>query len=139
MATDELTLRQKIFDLLIGEVEYDNHFAPTEKENTANHIEVCGELADEIMREAEQLIADKERAARVEENEQALYIYENQVSNTYALMGALAGAKTDLSKGIFVETKDGKVVITGKGLDFKLPQFFKDRIATLTKKQEEKI
>jgi hypothetical protein len=84
----------------------------------------------------EAYIAEQTRLARLEENKQALYIFENQVSKQAGMMGYLAGADRDISKGIAVEVDGQKSVLAPDNVDFSLPQFFKDRIDHLSKKGE---
>lgn len=60
-------LHTNIVDLLIGEVEYDSHFAPTELENTNHHILICNELADEIMSTIDTYVESRVAEAQAEQ------------------------------------------------------------------------
>lgn len=82
-----------------------------------------------FIKEMDALIQHEVEKARVEEIELAKYVFQNQVSDNYAIYAAVAGVEANLRDGIMVEV-DGirGAAPSVDGKSFKLPQFFDQRI-----------
>lgn len=132
-------LKDTIYGCLVEYVNfYKIGFADGKEQEEANW-----KLATDLTKKHSQIINKKldsllalhrqqgEVEARIEENEQILYLLENPVSVNEALVAAIAGA--DIQKALKVNHGGKTLYIPLKDIDFRPKEFLKQRIASLNK------